>query len=188
MKDKIVIFGWLAFMSKIWFAPSQLQLHGIVHCLGCLARALDAVCIAPAAAAATWLAMSRPRAAAAAAVLGVTAAALPARPHRHLPVNHGGGGARERRRGMERARDLQGSGLRRAVRASASPGSRLRRARDPLEKAEVERRLAHLAGEGTGPRRGTGSGGRDLGDAELAWQSEITTGGCASERSAGGGR
>ncbi|XDB59194.1 hypothetical protein AB1E18_012594 [Capra hircus] len=88
---------------------------------------------------------------------GVTAAAFaPASLHTDiLPVNHGEGGARERRRGMESERETcRGAGWwRGAVRASAPAGPWLRRARDPLEKAEVER-----AGSRTWPGKGTAPG------------------------------
>ncbi|KAL0610617.1 LOW QUALITY PROTEIN: hypothetical protein AAY473_020388 [Plecturocebus cupreus] len=86
-----------------------------------------------------------------------------------------GGSEAAPERDGERARDLQGSGLAERRRARSRPSRpRPRRARDPPEEAEVER-----ASSRTWP--GTEPGAGFLGAAELAWQSEITTG-SVSER------
>lgn len=100
-----------------------------------------------------------------------------------LPVNQRAGGARD----GARARDLQGSGLVERRRARIRP-SRCRpgRARDPPEEA-VEERAGSRTWPGKEPLpRGQGERGVGfLGDAELEWQSEITTG-RACERTRGG--
>lgn len=189
MKDKIIYFWLAGFYVKKSGLPSSCSYTALSTVWGALARSQDAVCIAPAAAAAT----------AAGCCLVLALLLLPppgsgviyahcsacSTPTSCLSITGRGERGSAPARDGERARDLQGSGLVERRRAHPPPPGPGPARQDPLEKAEVER-----AGSRTWPGKGhrgagTGSGvGGISRDAELAWQSEITTG-RACERAIG---
>lgn len=196
MKDKIIYF-WLAgfYVKKnLVCPPPSCSDTALSTVCGALARSQDAVCIAPAAAAAT----------AAGCWLVVALLLLPPpgsggdgccirsclAPLRHLACQSRGVGGQGSAGEGWRARDLQRSGL--VERRGARIRPRRAPAPAPARQGPAEgggggaRRLAHLAGKRDDSRRLQGERGAGfLGDAELAWQSEITTG-RACERAVGG--